>query len=431
MSSAGTPARRPNQWRVGTVSGMASYIDGAALAAYATAIVLYQQPLGLTGTDIGVLSAILTLGVAIGAAVGGRLGDALGRRSVFLVTMVLIVLSSGALVFGTAFPLLVVATAALGFAVGADLPVSIATIAEAATEENRGKLVSFSQTLWFAGQLISILLSALVGGLGRFGGQILFAHVGIAALIILILRLSLPESQEWLAARDERRSGATTLRAQRVGIADVLKDRVLLVPFLALMVFYTAITVGGNTFGQFSSYIAINVAHTSVQALSTANLIVGLPLGLVCALVFMRVADTRFRMKAYLIGFVAWISAYSVPIAFGFSLPTLTITIAFGTIAGGLAGEAIMRVWSQETFPTLVRASVQGAVLAIARIASAGVALVAPQLLTAPRLFFLSLAATAAIGLVVGWIAFHKGRINAFKVEAQDVSVAEFDHERS
>ena len=91
MDTAAQPAVRipAKVWYRTTFSGMASYLDAAAIISTGTALVLYKEPLGLSDSNIGALSAILTFLMAIGALVGGRLGDVFGRRRVFMVTMAL------------------------------------------------------------------------------------------------------------------------------------------------------------------------------------------------------------------------------------------------------------------------------------------------------------------------------------------------------
>ena len=69
--------KMPNPWYIGVVSGMASYIDSAAIVSNGTALVIYQKTLGITALEIGMLSGLLTLSIAAGAFGGGRLGDRL------------------------------------------------------------------------------------------------------------------------------------------------------------------------------------------------------------------------------------------------------------------------------------------------------------------------------------------------------------------
>lgn len=403
---------------------MASYIDAAAIVSSGTALVLYQQSIGITGGEIGVLSGALTFCIAIGALSGGRLGDRFGRRAVFIATMAMTVLGAGVLVASPAFAGLLVGTVLVGLGTGADLPVSLATISEAATDENRGKLVGFSQVLWFAGILATYAISTVVGDLGRLGGQIMFAHVGVVALAVLFLRFTIPESTAWSDARSEKVAGVETVRAARHGIRDVFTQRIFLVPFLALLVFYTLTNLGANTGGQFGAYVAVNVVGLSVPFFSTMNLI-SVPVGMVLAFWFMRIVDGRLRMPFYVVGAVCLVVSYGLPLVFGFSLPTLVAMLAFGAVGNAFAFEAIMKVWSQESFPTLLRGSVQGAIIAVARVAAALLALVTPLLLDHPEVMYGILTALVAVGVLVGWLAFRRAVFNAFTIEGKDLADAQ------
>lgn len=411
----------PHPWRVGIVSGMASYIDAAAIVSNGTALVIYQDAIGLSGSEFGWLSGILTFCIAIGAVVGGRLGDAFGRRAVFLVTMAMIVAGATLLVFGASFPLMLAGVALVGLGTGADLPVSLATISEAATDKNRGALLGLSNMLWTIGILATALIASLVGGLGRLGGQILYAHVGIVALIILLLRLGIPESPYWLRARDERRRGIETVRAERVRLGELFK-RPYAKPFLALLIFYCLTNLAANTNGQFNTHIAVNVVGISVELASRLSLL-GFPLGLLSSLVFMKYVGTRHRMRLFATGAVMLIVSYALPAAVGFSLPAFVTMGILGGAGGMLAFEGIMKVWTQESFPTMLRSTAQGGIIAVARVLAAIAAVLTPALLQyGPRLTYAGLCLATAIGLGTAWLAFRHRTRNEF--EAED----EIDH---
>lgn len=81
-----------------------------------------------------------------------------------------------------------------------------------------------------------------------------------------------------------------------------------------------------------------------------------------------------------------------------------------------------MKVWAQESFPTLLRSTVQGFVIAFARVAAAAVALVTPVLMHTPNLAYTLIAVVVAIGLVAGWLGFRHSRFNAFTDETKTVT---------
>jgi inositol transporter-like SP family MFS transporter len=304
----------------------------------------------------------------------------------------------------------------IGLGVGADLPVSLASIAEAATERNRGKLLVLSNILWLVGILASVMIAATAGGLGRLGGQLLFGQVGAVALLVLIARLAIPESPSWLAARAERRAGIRTTRAEHTSLRELVRGPYAK-PFFALLTFYTLTNLAAATGGQFNTFIAVNLAGSSVEEFNRIALAV-LPIAALLSVVFMRVVDTRLRMTFFAIGGVFMLAAVLVPAAFGFTLATLATSLALAGVGGSFAFEGILKVWAQESFPTMLRASAQGSIIAIARISSAALAVFTPALLMGyARPFYLALTVVTAIGLGVAWV-FFSGRTGT-----------EFDHE--
>lgn len=408
----------PNEWWVGAVAGMASYIDAAAIIANGIALVIYQFALGITPDQIGIMSAALTVCIALGAFAGGRAGDRFGRRTVFIATMMLIVAGAALNTFGTSFPLLFTGVVLIGLGVGADLPVSLATIAEAASERNRGKIIILSNLLWLVGILASVGIAATTGSLGRLGGQLLFGQVGLVALLVLIARLTIPESPSWLAARAERSAGIRTARAQHTGLRELVRGRYAK-PFFALLVFYTLTNLAAATGGQFNTFIAVNLAGSTVEQFNRIALAV-LPVAAVLSVVFMRIVDTPHRMTAFAVGGVFMICAVLVPVAFGFTLTTLSTSLALAAIGGTFAFEGIMKVWAQESFPTMLRSSAQGSIIAIARLSSAALAVVTPALLLGhARVFYLALAGVTAVGLAVAWVFFSRRTGTEFEREAR------------
>ncbi|OAT30644.1 putative L-rhamnose permease [Buttiauxella brennerae ATCC 51605] len=409
-----------NPWYVGVVSGMASYIDSAAIVSNGTALVIYQKAIGITSADIGVLSGVLTLCIAIGAFLGGRLGDRLGRRRVFITTMAMIVLGSLMLTFGKVFAVLLAGTMFVGLATGADLPVSLATIAEAACDKNRGKIIGLSNLLWLVGISTTMGVSAVVGGWGQLGAQIMYLHVGIVAAVLLLLRWTIPESPMWLLARDEKRRGATTIRAQKSSFKDLLHGKYLW-PFVALCFFYTLVNLAANTGGQFGTYVAVNVVGITVEKNSLWNLLL-MPVGVLSGLLFMKMVDTSKRMLIFIIGAFFFAGGFFMPVLLNFSPLSWFCFLLFTATGSGMAFEGIMKVWSQESFPTMLRSTAQGAIVGVARLSCALLAFVTPVLLDAgPVALYSILSAIVALGMFIGWLCFHRQQRNEFSSEGEMV----------
>ncbi|MFF0526847.1 MFS transporter [Nocardia amikacinitolerans] len=382
---------------------MASYLDAAAIVSTGVALVLYQDPLDLSRGTIGALSSTLTLSIAAGAVIGGRMGDRFGRRAVFLVTMMLLAVGAGLAAAATGPVPLFAGMVMIGFAAGADLPVSLAMISEEAPAGAKGKLVALSQVLWYTGIIVTQLLGLLIGGMGATGARILYSHIAVVAVLVLLTRLRMPESRQWIAERRSADQGGVTPSALRA-----LLRPPYVAPFVALALFYSLTNLAANTKGQFGTYMYVKVAGSTVQVASAIGLAMQV-VSIALALLFMRVVDGPHRMRWYAVGVVGLLLYFGLPALAGISVWTLALGGLIGGIGAAFAFEGIYKVWSQEKFPTLLRATAQGATIAFARVLAAVMALWTPLLLElGPRLMFAALTVLVAVAAAIG---FRLGRM--------------------
>lgn len=282
----------------------------------------------------------------------------------------------------------------------------------------------FSNLLGGFGILLAVLIGINFGQLGEVGGRIMFAAFGGVGLVVLALRLTIPESADWIAARDERRNGVQTVRAERGRLRDFGRPQYRR-PFVTLLVYYTLASIAISVAGSFGTFVAVNVAGIPVNEYQGWTLL-AMPAAILGAVWFMAVADTRFRMSYYVIGAIAVVVANLVPVVFGFTLPALIVSVVVTTFAGAFCFETIMKVWTQESFPTMLRSTAQGTVYAVARFATAAFNVVTPALLLLnPSAVYVAVSVVAAAGFLIGWIGFRRGVTNAFDVEADVVSASD------
>lgn len=407
-AGAGRTGARP-PWKVAVLGGAASYIDAATIIAAGTAFVLYQDALGLDAWDIGALSAILTLGLAVGALVGGRLGDRFGRKRVFSVDLLVLVAGLLLLTLAPGVGVLYAGAAVTGLALGADIPVSLALIAEESPPEQRSRLVAFSQVMWIGGIVGSQLVGFAVSGLGELGGRILFAQVAVITLVVWVLRRTLPESSAWTRVSS---AAATRTTTRRPGLRALAAHSV---PLVAVTLFYTLNNLSANTLGQLGTYLFVNVADVSPRAATGAGL-VGTVVGLAANLLFMRISGRPSRMTGFVVGSLLLAGGFVVPVVLGVTFATVFTAALLAAFGGGLAGESIFKVWSQELFPTAVRATGQGVAIFVTRALTAAFALVTPALAEAsPRgLFAVLVALNLGAGLVgLLWVARQPRAVDA------------------
>jgi len=398
------PARSRIAWKSTLINGMVSYLDAGAIVTTGTVLVMYKAHFGLGPSQIGQLSALLTIMIAVGSVFGGWIGDRIGRRKVFTTTILLYAVGSLLLVWVPSVAMLYVGVVLVGLGVGADLPVSLASIAEQNREGAKAKAVQFSQIIWSAGQLVSMVIAIIVGNMGVFGGRILYLHLLVVAIVVLILRFGVPESDEWLNERKLRRSSAASGRP-RFTWTEVLKPPYLFA-LLGVSLFYGFVNVAANTFGEFSTYIYTTVAGLTVSQASTAGFI-AIAIAVITSLLFMRVADMRSkRYFWFTFGGIIKILGFIVPIALGGSLGTILVANLASNVSGQLSGEPAFKIWAQELFPARLRALAQGIGICFARVVAAIVALFTPALLGLPmgvNGLFLIIAGLVFIAISIGF----------------------------
>ncbi|MEV5901738.1 MFS transporter [Streptomyces sp. NPDC052127] len=401
------PAPPPNPWRTAVVAGMASYLDAGAIVSTATALVLYRPHLGLDDASIGRISALLTFCFAVGALAGGRLGDRFGRRRVLTVTLLLYLLGT-LLLAGAQDPAMLHAGAiVVGLSIGADLPVSLALIAEEAPPQHKGRMIALSGLLWAVGIITATLLATVATQFGQTGARLLYGHLVLVAAIVLTLRTTLRESAEWTAAREQEGVTADGPAEEiRLGALRQLCTRPLLVTLLATGLYYALWNLGANTNGQFGDFLWVKLTDHTVQSLTTLKA-AAIPFAVAALLIFMRVADRPARRRWFLAGTLLALTGYALPVLAGPTPFTLAALLLLTAIGAGFSGETMYKVWSQELVPTLLRGTVQGVTMAFARLLAAAFAVITPSLATgnSRALFSLNLAfalAAAVIGLL--WI---------------------------
>ncbi|NRR31698.1 MFS transporter [Oxalobacteraceae bacterium] len=397
-----------SSWRVAILAGMASYLDAGAIITSGGALVLYKEHFGITLGQIGELSAILTFLFAIGALIGGRLGDRFGRKRVFTTTMIGLVIGSAIMACASNIWMLYGGTMLVGFSIGADLPVSMTMISEEAPPGFKGRLVAFSHVLWMAAIGVTFLLQIVVGDMATLGGRLMWGHIFIVAMMVVVLRTTLPESGEWVKADALRKEAGADSGTVEIGALRQLFGPQFLKPLIALGLFYGVFNLAANTGGQFGTLLYTELAKTSVSTAGAVNT-VQLLLSIICAVIFMRTVDLPSRMNWFLMGGVLAIAGQAMPLIFGVSVGSLAAWQILQGIGGAFAGESMWKIWSQELFPTLLRSTAQGATTFFTRLLAAVAALGTTYLIAdGPTTLFVTLTAAVSFTTALGWFYIRK-----------------------
>lgn len=425
--------KEKNPWYVAVVSGMASYIDSCAIITSGTALAIFQSALAgtahaLSNLQFGALESSLTLCIAIASIVGGRLGDKFGRKKVFAVTMCFIILGAIIVSVSGSFPGLLLGQILIGCGVGADLPVSLATIAETAPDDKRGKMLGFSDILWVVGILAAygtgIFVSNTFGDNVMISGRIMYLALAAVGAVVLALRMTIPESKLWLQAHEDRLAGKVT-QESKVGIGQLFTNKKYAIPFIALIIFYIGTNIPANTLGQFSTWVAMNVINMKVATASIICMAV-YPFRAALDFVFMKFVDTDKRMPLFYLGAALYLAGFLMFPIFRFSTVTFFLTQLLYCCGAAFAFESILKVWMQECFPTMLRTTANGTIVFASRLSCSAFGLFTASIIAYNVTFaFVLLAIFCVIGFAAAILCFHGKRYNAFEEEEEAAKAAE------
>lgn len=374
-------------------AGIGSMLGSGIIIGLSATITVWQTGLNLTAGQVGILSGALTFAIAAGSLMAGTISKGLGLIRAF--NSLNLLYAAGALlcVLSGGFPMLLCGLLLAGFASGADLPISLTVIShDAPDEKTSAGLVSSTQIFWQIGVFASYIMAFIVSRVsGDLGARIVFGMLAVIAAVAFVWRTFSGKFKEFHEAGDRYRAAErkdASEASQEVSFTRILfsgnekgKYRNM---FLCIVFFYVCWNLLANTFGQFQTYILVK-ANAS-QSLATGAGIVLNVLGLFLVALFASAAGSRRRNQLFYVGIVIQAAAMIGIALGGGTLFMIIAMIACYNIGNQFAGEAIYKVWTQESFPSQARASMQGFINGFSRFCCGLFALVTPYLVEDARI---------------------------------------------
>lgn len=201
----------PFQRRLLGVCGVTWAADAAEILIIGFALPSIQQEFGLGVVSGGLLAAVTFLGMLVGAWIWGPLSDRIGRRLGFMVTVTIFAVFGLLSAFAPNPTWLLVLRALTGFGLGGALPLDFSLYAEYLPSRHRGRHLVLLESFWALGTIAAAGLAWLL--VPTVGWRPLLATSALAALLVLWIRLRIPESPRYLAATG-RTDEATRVIAQ-------------------------------------------------------------------------------------------------------------------------------------------------------------------------------------------------------------------------
>jgi inositol transporter-like SP family MFS transporter len=372
------PRQRPPRvpaalWRMAFAAGLAFYLDAATVISVAIALPVWRSHFALTLWQVGLLTAGLAFAIALGSLAGGWLGDRFGRSRVFTLDLMVFVLGTVLIITAAGPTMVITGVIVVGLAAGADMPTALAVISDEAPDWARGRLIGLTQVLWIAAILATYGLGFAVSRSGFWGTQILIGHLVLLAVATLVLRLVLTTRS---------RTSHAQVAAPRLTVTPrILFGAGVALPLLATGLFLLFWNVASTTLGTYGTYVLVTVTQLT-QTQATGLVLVTFPPALLMSVLFVRLADTVWRDRLFVVAMTLQIAAFAIGGLTGGTLVAgmIALTVLY-SLSNVFAGEAAYKVWSQLLFPAHVRATAMGVTYGVARGAAAGFMFVIPTLL--------------------------------------------------
>lgn len=198
-------------WRILALIGAGMFLDAfdIYLAGGVLAAVLKE---GWSTLELNAAFVSATfVGMTIGAWFSGILGDRYGRRFTYQVNLAIFGVASLAAAFAPSMTILIACRFTIGIGLGAEIVVGYATLTEFVPASSRGRWIGLLAVI----TNFALFASSMVGLwiIPTLGWRYMFGIVGVLALMIWVMRKSMPESPRWLAENGRNEEAEAILRA--------------------------------------------------------------------------------------------------------------------------------------------------------------------------------------------------------------------------
>lgn len=185
------------------VLGIGWLLDAFEVNIVGSVLGVIQSVFHLDTNQAAWVVSIWLLGIMFGAFIFGYLADRFGRKRLFITTLIMYSICTLLTALSPTYLFLMVFRFLTAIGVGAEYAAINSAISEFIPPRNRGKVNALVMNFWPVGAMLAALVNLFFINLfaPTVGWRIGFAVGAIAALFIVWMRRSLPESPRWLLAK--------------------------------------------------------------------------------------------------------------------------------------------------------------------------------------------------------------------------------------
>src|ERR1700690_1015439 len=283
----------PKSTRIGWLMMSSILVEAWDLYSIAFVLVFIKEQFHPDPWLLGLAAAGTQAGAVIGALLGGWLSDKIGRRVMFLATMIMFIVFAILQAFAPSVGWLAVIRLILGIPLGSDISTGYTYIMESMPKGEREVMDNRWQFMFAVGQVLTLAVIALFLLVGLPHPSIWRVTLGLGAvpaLIILILRHDLPETAIWLVRQGRFREAKRITRQMYGDSLEMLPNEDAVVPrprptafiaelrkdpirWRASLYGWIACFAQGSEFSTFAFYLPLLMVMVGVSSIIGVNLV--------------------------------------------------------------------------------------------------------------------------------------------------------------
>lgn len=328
----------------------------------------------LSKTEMGWIGSINSIGMAVGALVFGALADKVGRKQIFMWTLILFSLASGLSAFTTTLGAFMALRFLVGMGLGGELPVASTLVSESVEAKERGRVVVLLESFWAAGWLVAALISYFVipAFSQSIGWRVALLLTALPAIYAIYLRWHLPDSPQFTVKLKTKKTSILQ------NIRNVWSEKYARSTLMLWVLWFTVVF---SYYGMFLWLPSVMVGKGFDMITSFKYVLImtlaQLP-GYFTAAWFIEKFGRKFVLVSYLIGTA--VSAF----IFG-SAETMGILLLSGMLLSffNLGAWGALYAYTPEQYPAIIRGTGAGMAAAVGRVGGIFGPLLVGSLLTA------------------------------------------------
>ncbi|MGN1187238.1 MAG: MFS transporter [Lachnospiraceae bacterium] len=404
-----------------------SFVDGYILGIIEFAIISVSAYMNMSSVWQGLITSSPLIGVLIGSLIFGDLSDKIGRQKIYTINFFVILIVSVLQFFVNGPALLFVLRLILGICIGAEYAIGPAIVGEFVPTRLRAKMLTVLCAAWTVGYVVAAYAGAWMQTFGDEGWRWMLSSSAVIALIVLLIRLGMPETPRWLIAHgriDEARAVVKKHFGENVTIEPIIKEvlnqkkekpanrgfKDLFKGDQLKKTVFCAVSWGANILPTCAilSFVPMILEAMGIKDENTFYTLILNGMFLLAAIIVLVVVDKFSRRKMLLGGMIV----SGVPLlilGFWAGAPIWLITACFTIhlIGNQCYGTVAAYIYPVESFPTELRTTGAGFCSAASRIFSATGTFIFPVLMERLGVYplLVGIAAIIAVAFVmaVAW----------------------------